>query len=133
LDPFRRTHLIYCRCVWRLCVVDNPRDLKLLSVKEQRAQKLLRKARAGLNKSKVNRLGGRVHDGYSLPDGKTLTGGEQFPTMLRSIVSSTTLKMETQELKGRREKVSRHSQIFFIRTGRGYHWLHQRALPGLRS
>ena len=107
------------RCVWKLCVVDNPRDLKLLSVKEQRAQKLLRKvfhlnkwlilrseARAGLNKSKLNRLGGRVHEGYILPDGKALTGGEKFPTMLRSIVSSTTLKMETHELKERRDKVS---------------------------
>lgn len=106
------------RCVWKLCVVDNPRDLKLLSVKEQRAQKLLRKvfrlnndwvwrskARAGLNKSKLNRLGGRVHEGYILPDGKSLTGGEKFPTMLRSIVSSTTLKMETHELKERRDKV----------------------------
>lgn len=97
-------HLVDRRCVWKFCVVDNPRDLKLLSVKEQRAQKLLRKARAGLNKSKLNRLGGRVHDGYTLPDGKSLTGGEKFPTMLRSIVSSTTLKLETCELKSRREK-----------------------------
>mmetsp|Transcript_24802 Transcript_24802/g.25431 ORF Transcript_24802/g.25431 Transcript_24802/m.25431 type:complete len:811 (-) Transcript_24802:16-2448(-) len=97
-------HLVDRRCVWKFCVVDNPRDLKLLSVKEQRAQKLLRKARAGLNKSKLNRLGGRVHDGYTLPDGKSLTGGEKFPTMLRSIVSSTTLKLETTELKSRREK-----------------------------
>jgi hypothetical protein len=55
-----------------------------------------------------------VHDGYSLPDGKALTGGEQFPTMLRSIVSSTTLKMETQDLKGRREKVSHNWRYFFI-------------------
>jgi DNA replication protein DnaD len=45
-----------------------------------------------------------VHEGYTLPDGKALTGGEKFPTMLRSIVSSTTLKMETHELKERRDK-----------------------------
>eukprot|EP00602_Paraphysomonas_sp_CaronLab_P004899 CAMPEP_0185026632 /NCGR_PEP_ID=MMETSP1103-20130426/10970_1 /TAXON_ID=36769 /ORGANISM="Paraphysomonas bandaiensis, Strain Caron Lab Isolate" /LENGTH=863 /DNA_ID=CAMNT_0027560281 /DNA_START=92 /DNA_END=2683 /DNA_ORIENTATION=- len=97
-------HLVDRRCVWKFCVVDNPRDLKLLSVKEQRAQKLLRKARAGLNKSKHNRLGGRVHEGYVLPDGETLTGGEKFPTMLRTIVSTTTLRMETDDMISRRQK-----------------------------
>lgn len=43
--------------------MDNPRDLSQMSVKEQQAQQLLRKARDGLNKSKINRLGGRVHAG----------------------------------------------------------------------
>jgi hypothetical protein len=42
--------------------------------------------------------------GFTLADGKALTGGEKFPTMLRSIVSTTTLKMETLELKERRQK-----------------------------
>jgi hypothetical protein len=49
--------------VWKFCVVDNPRDLSQMSVKEQQAQQLLRKARDGLNKSKINRLGGRVYTG----------------------------------------------------------------------
>lgn len=98
-------HLVDRRCVWKFCVVDNPRDLMSMSVKEQRAQQLLRKARDGLNASKRNRLGGRVHNGFELPDGEPLTGGEKFPTLLRSIVSTTALRLETEDMRSRRQKV----------------------------
>lgn len=109
------SHVVDRRCVWKFCVADNPRDLKLLSVKEQKAHKLLRKAKAGLNKSKRNRLGGRVHEGYDL-NGEPLVGGEKFPRLLRNMVSQESLKLETQDLLDRRHKeeaISYHLRCMF--------------------
>ena len=109
------SHVVDRRCVWKFCVADNPRDLKLLSVKEQKAHKLLRKANAGLNKSKRNRLGGRVHEGYEL-NGEPLVGGEKFPRLLRNMVSQESLKLETHDLLERRHKeeaISFHLRCMF--------------------
>lgn len=109
------SHVVDRRCVWKFCVTDNPRDLKLLSVKEQKAHKLLRKAKAGLNKSKQNRLGGRVHEGYDV-NGKPLIGGEKFPRLLRSIVSQESLKLETLDMMERRHKeeaISHHLRSMY--------------------
>lgn len=97
------SHVVDRRCVWKFCVADNPRDLKLLSVKEQKAHKLLRKAKAGLNKSKRSRLGGRVHEGYDM-NGEPLVGGEKFPRLLRNMVSQESLKLETHDMTDRRNK-----------------------------
>jgi hypothetical protein len=72
-------------------------------VKEQKAHKLLRKAKAGLNKSKRNRLGGRVHEGYDI-NGEPLVGGEKFPRLLRNMVSQESLKLETHDMLERRHK-----------------------------
>ena len=109
------SHVVDRRCVWKFCVADNPRDLKLLSVKEQKAHKLLRKAKAGLNKSKRNRLGGRVHEGYDI-NGEPLVGGQKFPRLLRNIVSHESLKLETQDMADRRQKeeaISQHLRSMF--------------------
>jgi hypothetical protein len=109
------SHVVDRRCVWKFCVADNPRDLKLLSVKEQKAHKLLRKAKAGLNKSKRNRLGGRVHEGYDM-NGEPLVGGEKFPRLLRNMVSQESLKLETHDMLDRRHKeeaISFHLRCMF--------------------
>eukprot|EP01041_Mallomonas_annulata_P009380 gene9380-19466_t len=58
-------HIVDRRCVWRFCVVDSAGDFKSMSVKEQRAQKLLKKV-----------------CNVTL-EGHSLVGGESFPSMIR--------------------------------------------------
>ena len=45
--------------------------------------------------------------GLSL-DGRPLVGGEDFPRMLREIVSHSVIKSETSMMQTRREKASEH-------------------------
>lgn len=96
-------HRVDRRCVWRFFVSENPRDLKSLSVKDQKAQQLIRKAKEGLSKSKAYREGGHIHQGFEL-SGKPLTSGEKFPHTLRHIVSQNVFQLETAEMAERRKK-----------------------------
>jgi hypothetical protein len=59
-----------------------------LSMKEQKAQKLVRRAMVGLDNSQKYRLGGVEHKGFFLGD-VPLKSGEKFPGMLRKIFSET--------------------------------------------
>lgn len=120
-------HVVDRRCVWKFYVVDNSNDFKSMSSKEQRAQKLLKKARKGLNKSRRFRQGGHLHGvlkgtgefqlSQPLPkeeyakkqkqvalDGKPLVSGESFAQTLREMVAQSTLKLETESLDTRRKK-----------------------------
>lgn len=125
-------HIVDRRCVWKFCVVDNSNDFKSMSSKEQRAQKLLKKARKGLNRSRRFRMGGRVHDGLSL-EGRPLVSGEGFAQTLREISSESTLKIETKCLDNRRKKeehIGNHFKNLYnryvtkIETELGPHYYH---------
>lgn len=90
-------HIVDRRCVWKFCIADSAGDLKLLSAKEQIAQKIMRTARTVLEKSKHNRMGRtRRYDG-SYKD-KQLVGGEMFPRLLREITSEFTLSQEASQM-----------------------------------
>lgn len=82
------------RCVWRFCIADNVADLKLLSAKEQIAQKIMRKARAGLERSKEHRLGANSDRGRGDPTG---VGCEFFAKTMRQITSDESLRKETSQ------------------------------------
>ena len=91
-------HIVDRRCVWKFCIADSAGDLKLLSAKEQIAQKIMRTARAVLERSKHNRTGRtRRYDG-SYKD-RPLVGGEMFPRLLREITSEFTLTKEATQME----------------------------------
>jgi hypothetical protein len=109
-------HMVDRRCVWRFCIADSAGDLKLLSAKEQIAQKIMRKARAGLERSKRNRTGNtRMYEEQALK-GRPLVGSETFPRMLRHMTADFTLKMESAQMTNVRnnvEAVDEHFQGLF--------------------
>ena len=96
-------HTVDRRCVWKFCIADSAGDLKLLSAKEQIAQKIMRKARAGLERSKRNRTGNTRVYAEQTGDGKPLVGGEMFPRLIRHMTSEFTLGREEQQLSAIRE------------------------------
>lgn len=109
-------HIVDRRCVWRFCAVESSSDFKSMSVKEQRAQKLLKQAKVTLDNSKKNRTGGRQYKGVVV-NGQPLVGGERFPRMLRESTAAATLKSETELLHKRRlkeENLGTHLQTLFM-------------------
>lgn len=116
------------RCVWRFCIADSASDLKLLSAKEQIAQKIMRKARAGLERSKRDRTGHtRMYEEKAV-HGRPLVGGETFPRMLRDMTAEFSLVNETNKMSNIRlneEIIEEHFNdlyldidVFRKRTGR---------------
>ena len=76
----------------------------------------MRKARAGLERSKRNRTGNtRVYAGQT-ESGKPLVGGEMFPRLIRHMTSEFTLIKEEQQLAAIRENEElageHYSQLF---------------------
>jgi len=104
-------HMVDRRCVWRFCIADSAGDLKLLSAKEQIAQKIMRKARAGLERSKRNRTGNtRMYEEQALK-GRPLVGGETFPRTLRHMTAEFSLEKEAGQLanvRNNQEAVDEH-------------------------
>ena len=109
-------HMVDRRCVWRFCIADSAGDLKLLSAKEQIAQKIMRKARAGLERSKRNRSGNtRMYEEQAFK-GRPLVGGESFPRTLREMTAEFSLKKESAQMVGVRaneEYVDEHFSDLF--------------------
>ena len=89
--------------------------MKLLSAKEQIAQKIMRKARAGLERSKRNRAGNRMYEEQAIK-GKPLVGGEKFPRTLRAMTSEFALNKEAGQMtsvRANQEDTKDHfSQLF---------------------
>lgn len=111
-------HIVDRRCVWRFCAVESSSDFKSMSVKEQRAQKLLKHAKVTLDNSKKNRTGGRQYKEVVV-NGQPLVGGERFPRLLRECTAASTLKSETAQLQKRRmkeENLGSHFQTLFLRS-----------------
>ena len=93
--------LVDRRCVWNLVVADDLRNMNSLSMKEQKAQKLVRRALIGLENSQKLRQGGIEYDGFSL-NGAPLKSGEKFPSTLRKIFSEQSFNSEQKECASRR-------------------------------
>jgi hypothetical protein len=109
------------KCVWRLCPANNFGDTNELSAKEKIAHKLLRSAEEGLEKSKKDREGGRIHDKVTY-EGHPLHGGEKFPRQLRSILSEHAFSKESQQLNLRRKQEKLIESHFHGMYGDGSGW-----------
>lgn len=122
-------HMVDRRCVWRFCIADSAGDLKLLSAKEQIAQKIMRKARAGLERSKRNRMGNTRMYEEQAHKGRPLVGGETFSRTLRQMTAQFSLNAETKQManvRNNEEAVNEHFvglfeevNVYRKRTSRG--------------